>query len=372
MTITIKEVKTKRDLKAFVRFPFRLYKSDPKWIPPLLRDEFAYFNRERNKKLKNNPHILFLAFKDNRISGRIVGVINKKANALKNQKYVRWTFLDTENDKETAHSLLDSVEKWGKNQGMVKAVGPRGFSDLEPQGAMVEGFKEQSTLNTHYNKPYLIDFITSYGYEKDVDWVSYKIKIPDTLPDVYQSILDETAKKHHLTHISFKKKSEMKPYIIPVFRLFNETYKDLYSFAPMTEADMKSLAKKYLPILDPYFVQIVKDKDRLVAFAIVMPDLSAGFIKARGRLFPFGLFHILRAKNNSKVLQLLLIGIQKDYRGQGIFTLFAEHLKKITHKKGMKWIDSHQELEDNWAIRKWMERLNGKINKRYRAYIKAL
>ena len=275
-------------------------------------------------------------------------------------------------DEETVFSLLSRIEKWGKEKGMEFAVGPRGFSDQEPQGAVVEGFEERAAMGTHYNKPYLIRHITSSGYKKDVDWVSYKMEVPESLPEVYQSILDETLAKSNLTHKSFVKKSELKPYIVPIFKLFNETYQDLYSFSPMSEADMKSVARKYLPVLDPRFVQVIKDKDRLVGFSIVMPDLTHGLRKARGRLFPFGFYHILRAKKTSKILQLILGGIHKDYRGQGIFTLFAEHLKKVTHETGMEWIDSHLELEDNWAIRKWMERLGGKVYRRHRAFIKAL
>lgn len=372
MTIAIREVHSKNDLTSFVKLPFRLFKNDPYWTPPLLREEYAYFNPERHRKLQKYPNTLLLALNGNRVTGRIFGLINEKANSQKGQKYLRWTFFDCENDKETAHSLLGYVEKWGKDRGMEFVVGPRGFSDREPQGAVVEGFEERAAIGTHYNKPYLIDFITGFGYEKDVDWVSYKMEVPESLPEVYRSILQRTLKNSELTHLSFSKKSELKSYIIPVFRLFNETYQDLYSFSPMSKTEMQSLARKYLPVLDPRFVQVIKDRDRLIAFAIVMPDLTYGLRRARGRLFPLGAVHILRAKKTAKILQFLLVGIHKDYRGRGIFTLFAEHLKKVTHEAGMDWIDSHLELEDNWAIRKWMERLGGKVYRRHRAFIKPL
>ena len=372
MRFEIREVKTRKDLKKFIRFPFHLYKNDPYWTPPLLRDEYAFYNPERNGRLRNNPYIMLLASKDEKLSGRVLGLINRKANSLKNQKYARWTFLDCIDDKTTVHTLLKRVEKWGKEKGMEFSVGPRGFSDQEPQGAIVEGFDERAAIGTHYNKPYIINHITNFGYKKDVDWVNYKMIVPETLPEIYQSILKETLEKTTLNHISFTKKSELKPLIVPIFQLFNETYQDLYSFAPISEGQMTSLAKKYLPILDPRFVQVIKDKDRLVAFAIVMPDLTAGLKKAKGHLYPLGFIHILRAKRRTKVLQFLLVGIHKDYRGKGIFTLFAEYLKKVIHEAGMEWIDSHLELEDNWAIRKWMERLGGHVYRRHRAFIKTI
>ncbi|MFC2168495.1 hypothetical protein ACFLRW_05865 [Acidobacteriota bacterium] len=372
MSLEIREVKTQKDLKEFIQFPFHLYRNDPFWTPPLLRDEQAFYDPNRNSRMRDNPHLLLLAFKDGRTSGRILGLVNERANSLKNQKYARWTFLDCIDDKSTVHSLLERVEKWGKEKGMTSAVGPRGFSDQEPQGAIVEGFEERAAIGTHYNRPFLIDHITGFGYEKDVDWVSYKIYVPETLPEIYQSIREETLKKTALTHLSFTKKTELKPLIVPIFRLFNETYKVLYSFAPISEGQMKSLEKKYLPILDPRFIQVIKDKNRLVAFAVVMPDLTAGLKKAKGHLYPFGFIHILRAKKRTKVLQFLIVGIHQDYQGQGIFTLFAEYLKKVIHEAGMEWIDSHLELEDNIAIRKWMERLGGKVYRRHRAYIKTI
>jgi len=372
MSLEIREVKTKKDLKKFIHFPFHIYRNDPYWTPPLLRDEYAYYEPNRNSRMRNYPHLLLLASKNGKLTGRILGLINEKANRLKDQKYARWTFLDCMDDKSTIHSLLERIERWGKEKGMAFAVGPRGFSDQEPQGAIVEGFEERAAIGTHYNRPFLINHITDFGYKKDVDWVSYKMEVPETLPEIYQSIREETLEKRALTHKSFTSKSELKPFIVPIFRLFNETYKDLYSFAPINESQMKSLAKKYLPILDPRFVQIIKDKNRLVAFAVVMPDLTVGLKKARGHLYPFGFIHILRAKKRTKVLQLLLVGIHKDYRGQGIFTLFAEYLKKVIHETGMEWIDSHLELEDNWAIRKWMERLGGHVYRRHRAFIKTI
>jgi len=269
MSIEIRKVKTKKDLRVFIHFPFHLYRNDPFWTPPLLRDEYAFYNPKRNSRMRKNPHLLLLTYRENKLSGRILGLINEKANSLKDQKCARWTFLDCVDDKETVHSLLERVEIWGKGHGMESAVGPRGFSDQEPQGAIVEGFEERAAIGTYYNRPYLNNHITDFGYKKDVDWISYKIYVPETLPKIYQSVLEKTLKNTNLTHSSFSKKSELKPLIVPIFRLFNETYKVLYSFAPISESQMKSLEKKYLPVLDPRFVQVIKDKDRLVAFAIV-------------------------------------------------------------------------------------------------------
>ena len=372
MSIKVQEVSGKRDLGKFIRFPFQLYREDPFWTPPLLADEYAFFNPNKNKNLVKNPHRLLLARENGKICGRIFGLVNQRANEARGEKFVRWTFFDTVNDINVARALLSNIEEWGKDFGLEYAVGPRGFSDQEPQGEIVEGFSERASIGTLYNRPFLPEFIESVGYHKDVDWVSYKMRIPDEIPASYQALIERNLKNSNLKCVGFSSKAELKPYIIPVFKLLNETYRDIYGFTPMDESEMKALAKKYLPVLDPEFINVIEDKGIPVAFAIAMPDLTAGLRKARGRLFPFGFVHVLRAARRAKVLQLLLVGIKEEYRGRGIFALFAINLQKATARAGMEWIDSHLELEDNRSMRKWMERLNGRVYRRYRAFKKEL
>jgi hypothetical protein len=370
--IVIQEIESKKDIKKYIRFPFELYKDDPYWVPPLLADEYGFYNPKKNPNLRANPYKLFLAYQDQQLAGRIMALINQRANDFRHEKLLRWTFLEAIDDKAVVLALLREVESWGKTQGMEFAVGPRGFSDEEPQGALVEGFDERALITTHYNRPYLIRYLEQDGYTKDVDWVCYRMYVPDTLPEAYQAIYERILKHRQVTCSNFSNKAELKPYIIPVLELLNETYKDLYGFTPLNQEEFKALAKKYLPILDPRFVHIIKDGDQLVGFSIVMPDITEGLQKARGRLFPFGLFHILKAARTSKTLQFLLVGIKEHYRKQGLFVLFAVALLKEVHAAGMSTVYSHLQLEENRDMNKWLERLDGKIFRRYRAFIKKL
>ncbi len=370
--IIIQEVKNKKALKQYIRFPFELYKHDPYWVPPLLSDEYAFYHPKKNPNLRANPYKLFLAYKDGRLAGRIMALINQRANTYRQEKLLRWTFLDTIDDREVVYTLLQGVEEWGKAQGMEFAVGPRGFSDEEPQGALVEGFDERALIAAHYNKPHLIRYLEDYGYHKDVDWVCYRMDVPEKLPNSYQAIYERILKQKHLTCRNFKNKGEFKPYIIPVLKLLNETYKDLYGFSPLYEEEFDALAKKYLPILDPRFVHIIEDGDQLLGFSIVMPDITEGLQKTKGRLFPYGFFHILKAAKTSKTLQFLLVGIKEHYRKQGLFVLFAFALLKEVHAAGMTRVHSHLQLEENRDMNIWLERLDGKIFRRYRAFIKKL
>lgn len=370
MAVVIKEVASTHELKTYIRFPFELYQRDLYWVPPLLSDEYTYYNPKKNHNLRLNPYKLFLAYKDQQVAGRIMGLINVRANEFRQEKLVRWTFLDAIDDVEVVHALLREVEAWGKAQGMEFVVGPRGFSDEEPQGALVEGFDVRALITTHYNKPYLIRYLEEYGYAKDMDWVCYRLDVPHELPKSYQAIYKRILKEKNVTCTNFETKAELKPYIIPVLRLLNETYSGLYGFAPVGEEEFGELAKKYLPILSPRFVHVIKDGDELVGFSVVMPEITEGLQKAKGRLFPFGLFHILKAERTSKTLQFLLIGIKEDYRNHGLFVLFAFALLQEVHAAGMTTVYSHLQLENNDNMNKWLERLGGKIFKRHRAFIK--
>ena len=372
MSVEIKVVSSKSLLRQYINFPFVLYKDDPYWTPPLISDELSYYNPLKNTNLVQNPYVLYLAYSNGKIVGRIMGLINLNANELRKESLVRWNFLDSYDEEEIVVGLLNAVEKWGKEKGMQAVVGPRGFTDQEPQGAMIEGFDERAPIGTHYNRPYLVEYIAGNGYSKDVDWVCYKAKIPKELPEKYLSIVQRILKGSTLTCIDFKTKAQMKPYILPIMNLLNETYVGIYGFAPMSEEEMGNLAKKYLPVLDPRFICVIEDKGKLVAFAITMPDITEGLKKAKGKLFPFGIFHILKAQKNSKILQLLLIGVHADYRGRGLFTMFAERIKKSATDANMEWIDSHLQLEDNLNIRKWLMALNGEVYRKYRAFKKEL
>lgn len=372
MNIEIRPVVSPRDVKRFIHFPFTLYQHDPYWVPPLLLDEYTYYNPKTNFNLRNNPYQLFLAYKDQRLVGRVMALIHEQANAFRHEQYVRWTYLDAIEDQEVVHALLHAAEDWGKARGMEFAVGPRGFSDQEPEGALVEGFDERALISTHYNRPSLLTYLEQAGYQKDVDWVCYRMNVPEELPPIYRAIEKRLLRHNRFTCRNFTRKADLQQYILPVLVLWNETYKDLYGVAPVQEEEFTALAKKFMPILNPRFVHIITEEDKLIGFSVVMPDVTEGLQKARGRLFPFGWWHLLRALKTSKTLQFMLVGVKEEYRRQGLFALFGIALLKEVQAVGMTRVYSHLQLEENNDMNIWLERLDGKIFRRYRAFIKKL
>ncbi|HOW66137.1 MAG TPA: hypothetical protein P5186_21330 [Candidatus Paceibacterota bacterium] len=372
MAIQVRGVESPGDLKRYLRLPFQLYRDDPNWVPPLWFQEKEFYDPRRNPNLAANPYRLLLANRNGTLVGRMMVLINRRANEYRHEKLARWTFLDVADDPEAVTALLHEAETWGRSQGMDRVCGPRGFSDQEPQGMLVEGFEERSPIATHYNRPYLPRYLEAAGYVKEVDWICYRMPVPRELPASIVAMGRRLRDKANFHCHNFRTKAELKPYLIPVLELLNETYDDLYGFAPTTADEFRGLAEKYLPLLDPRFVHLIENSGELVAFSVVMPDLTEGLQKARGRLFPFGFFHILRAGRRSRTLQFLLVGIRKAYRNKGLFALFAEALLKEVHAAGMTEVHSHLQLEHNTHINRWLERLGGTVVRRYRAYLKAL
>jgi hypothetical protein len=372
MSIEIKVVDTKKDLKKFIMFPFELYKKDPYWTPPLLSDEYSYYNVKKNKNLAENPYIQLLAYKEGKLVGRVMGLINTRANRLRNEKIARFTYLDTINSESVTHALLDKVTSWSRKYQMSHLIGPRGFSDQEPQGAVIEGFKKRAQIGTIHNKEHLVKHLDSYGFVKDVDWVNYNFPIPTEFPKTVKYIFQRLKKSTNFKVKNFKSKAELKLYIKPIIELLNETYKDIYGFSPMTDSEVKAVVKKYLPVLDPKLVHVIEDSGKLIAFSIVMPDVTPGLQKAKGKLFPFGFLHVLKSFKSSDTVQLLLVGIKEEYRGKGFFAIFAEQVIYESRLRNISRADSHLQLENNTSMRKWMDLFQAEIDRRYRAFKKEL
>jgi hypothetical protein len=372
MGIVVRHVESPGDLKRYLRLPFELYQRDPGWVPPFWHQEKEFYDPKRNASLSQNPHRLWLASRGGADVGRIMGLIHCRANEYRREKLVRWTFLDVADDQEAVLALLREVEAWGISHGMERSCGPRGFSDQEPQGMLVDGFTERALIAAHYNRPWLPRYLEQAGYTKDADWVCYRLPVPDELPASIQGIRRRLLRQGAFRCRNFKSRAELQPHIIPVLELLNESYADLYGFAPIMPDEFRALAKKYLPLLHPRFVHLIEDAGQMVGFSVVMPDLTEGLIKARGHLFPFGFIHILRAGRRTRTLQFLLVGIRKEYRNRGLFALFAAELLKEVHAAGITEVQSHLQLEQNTHINCWLERLDGHVTRRYRAYIRNL
>ena len=370
--IIVKEVLTKKQLREFIYLPSKIHKNEQNWLPPIYADEWLLFNKKKNRSYQYADAVFFLAYKNNVPAGRIMGLVNNRYNSIKNEKHGRFCFMDCYNDQEVVHALLTKVEEWVLGKGMIKIVGPLGFSDKDPQGLQIEGFEYPYLFTAATNSPYLPVLMEPEGYTKEVDLVNYNIPMPDQLPLIYLKAHERFARKMEFEVIQFSSKKEIKPYIIPVLELMNQTFSDIYGFVPLNDKEKEEFANRYLQIVDPEFIKVVRSANELVGFVVAIPDLSPGIIAAKGKLFPFGLFKILKAIKKSKKMMLMLGGIRKDYRGQGIDVLMAFKMLESAKKREMRLIDSHLILENNTRMRAECERLNGKIVKRFRIYQKQL
>ena len=374
MAIELKEVLSKRDLKAFINLPEKLHAGHANWVPPIYMDEKKYFDPAKNKAFGYSDTLLLLAFKDGHCVGRAMGIINRRYNEHRNEKTARFGYLETTEDQEVVHALLSRIEGWAREKGMARVVGPYGFSDQDPEGFLIEGFDHRATIATYYNHEWLPKLVENEGYAKDIDYFVYKIDVPKEMPEFYKKIYERAEKRGNFAVLEFKSKKEIKPWIRPVLSLMNETYmqNNIYGYAPLDEKEMDDLAKRYLPVLDPRFVKAVVKDGELVAFIIGMPDMGAGIQKAGGRLLPFGFIHILRAAKKTKQLDLLLGAVKDKYRGMGLDVMMGVKMIQSALEAGYELMDTHHEMETNVKVRAEMERMGGKVYKKFRVFQKAL
>jgi GNAT superfamily N-acetyltransferase len=370
--IVIKEVKTRRDKRKFIFLPPKVHKNDPTWLPPIYMDEWELFDEKNNKSYKYADTILLLAYRGKKVVGRIMGIINRRYNTIHNEQHGRFCFLECYEDQDVVHALISHIEKWAREKGMTALVGPLGFSDKDPQGLQIEGFEHPKFIVCPTNDKYLPEMIVREGYEKHQDLVNYLAKTPDELPPIYKKILSRVSANDEYKIVEFKSKKELKPYIVPALELMNQTFEEIYGFVPLNDQEKKEFAARYITILDPKFIKVVETTDGLIGFAVGMPDISTAIMSSKGRIFPFGIFKIIRTSKNSKKLLMLLGGVRKDYRGKGIDVLMAVKLMQACIDHNIELIDLHLVLETNKAMRQECERIDAKIIKRFRIYKKEL
>jgi hypothetical protein len=370
--IAIKEVLTRRDLRNFIYLPEKVHRDEPGWLPPIYVDEWKLYDRKKNKSFGCADAILLLAYRDHRPVGRIMGIINKSYNSINNEQHGRFCFVECHNDQEVFHALISRIEDWARQNGMEKLVGPLGFSDKDPQGFQIEGFNYPQFITSPTNSPYMVTLVENEGYTKKVDLVNYLGEIPKQLPPVYEKVLERLKDTQEYRIIEFQNKKALKPFIIPVLELMNETFSDIYAFVPLNDKEKMDLAARYLPILDPKFVKVVEQGGQLIGFAIGIPDLSPGIKACRGRLFPFGILKVLAESKRTKKLIMMLGGIRKEFRGKGIDVLMGAKIIQDGINSRMETIDSHLVLEDNLRMRGEYERIGCEMVKKFRIYQKDL
>ena len=370
--IKIIEVKSKADLKKFIYLPEKIHKNHKNWLYPLYSDDWILFDPLKNKAFNYCDTVLALALKDGKEIGRIMGIINHQYNKKNNENFGRFCFLETWNDQEVFHELISFVEKWAKNKGMERLIGPFGFSDEDPQGFLVEGFDQPTVMITNCSFPYMVQLIKKEGYAKKMDFVQYKINTPSEVPALYERVAQRPV-KNGFKLIEFSKRRQLKPFIRPVLGLTNKTYTEIFGYLPFSEEEMDDFAKRYLPILDPKFIKVIVDENsEVVAYVIGMPNISEGIQRAKGQLYPFGFIHILRAMKKTNQLDLLLGAVKDDLRNIGLDTMLAKAMLKSANERGLDIIDSHVIMETNTKMRAEVEKLDGKVYKRYRIFQKDL
>jgi hypothetical protein len=370
--IIIKEVRTRRDKRNFIFLPEKVHTHDPNWLPPIYMDEWELFNEKKNKSYQYADTVLYLAYRGKKIVGRVMGIINRRYNEIHNEQHGRYCFMECFEDQEIVHALISKVENWAKEKGMISLVGPLGFSDKDPQGFQIEGFEYPKFIVCPTNDSYLPEMIVREGYEKYQDLVNYLAEVPDELPEIYNKILSRVSENNEFRIKTFQTKKELKPYIIPVLELMNQTFKEIYGFVPLEDQEKKELAARYMMILDPRFIKVVETNDELIGFAVGIPDISEGIRRAKGKLLPFGILSIFKELKRSKKLLMLLGGVRKSHRGKGIDVLMAVKMLQSCMENKMELIDLHLILETNTRMRAECERINGRIIKKFRIYQKAL
>lgn len=377
MAITIKKVTTKRELKRFIRFNYLLYKSNPYSVPDLYDDMLNTFNRKKNAAFEFCEADYFLAYKDGKLVGRVAAIINNRANETWKKKEVRFGWIDFTDDAEVSEALIRTVEQWGKERGMTHITGPLGFTDMDAEGMLVEGFDQLGTMATIYNYPYYPQHMERLGFEKDADWVEYKIFIPDAIPDKHKRISDLIQRKYNLKIKKYTSSKRIaREYGQEIFELINEAYTPLYGYSALTQRQINQYVKMYLPILDLRMVTLITDQDdKLVAVGISMPSLSEALQKSHGRLLPLGWFYLLKAlffKRRAKMLDLLLVAVKPEYQNKGVNALLFSDLIPVYQQLGFEYAESNPELELNGKVQAQWEYFRTEQHKRRRAFIKEI
>lgn len=371
MGIYIKEVKTKKDLRKFINLPAGLHRYHEQWIPSIKADDRKFFNPKTNRSFEYSDTTLAIAIRDGRTVGRIMGIINKRYNEIHKENHARFAFMDCENSNETSRLLVKHVADWAKEKKMEKLVGPLGFSDKDPQGFLIEGYEHRAVMETATNLPYMVNLIEKEGFIKKVDLNDYMLDIKN-IPELFSKIFERMQKNSDFKIKEFNSTKELKPYIIPILQLMNDTFSPIYGFVPFTEKEMKEYAKRYLPVLDPNFIKVVLKGDMPVGFAIAMPDMAEGLKRSKGRLFPFGIFKIIGSIKKSKHLIMLLGAVHPDYRGLGIDSMLAVKIFNSANARGMGTLESHLVLETNKSMNAEYQRAGGEVFRKFRIYQKDL
>jgi GNAT superfamily N-acetyltransferase len=373
MSIEIREVTTPQQLRTFIRFPQSLYKGNPYYVPSLVMDELNTLRKDKNAAFEDCEAKYWLAYRDGKIVGRVAAIQNRKHIEKWNQPYLRFGWLDFVDDPAVVDALMAQVEGWARQLGLTAVHGPLGFTDMDREGMLIEGFEELGTLATNYNHPYYPAHLERLGYAKDVDWVEYQINVPTEPNEKVEKASEIVMRRYKLRLLKVKHKRELLKIALDIFHLLDDAYGHLYGTVPMSDRQMQAYIDSYFGFVIPSFIPVVVDEhDKLVAFGISMPSFSRALQKSRGELLPFGFFHFLRAMKKNDLADLYLVAIKSEYQGKGVNALLMNQLIDAMRTFGIKKVESNPELETNDAVRSQWKHFDTRQHKRRRCFIKHL
>jgi GNAT superfamily N-acetyltransferase len=375
--VEIREIQpTKRNLLKFVHFPIDvIYRDSKYYIPPLVTDEVNTLRPDKNPAFEFCEAAYFLAYRDGKIVGRIAGIINRVVNERNNKKEARFGYIDFIDDAEVVDALIDAVTRWGKSKGMDRLTGPMGFTDMDPEGLLIEGFDRIGTTGAVYSHAYYHKHLERLGFVKDVDWLEFLITIPAEVPEKMHRIAKLMSERLNVTTIKYTdRKKLVADYGDAIFKLINVAYDELFGYSPLTDKQIKHYIKMYLPFLplDDLSMVIEKDTRELIGVGITIPSMSKALIKNRGRLFPMGWKPLLDAFKHNNVVDLMLIAVKPEYQSKGVNSLIFDDLIPVFNKHGYTHAESNHELELNSKVLKQWEYFEYEQHKRRRAYTKEI
>ena len=373
MSFTIKIVTNKRELNRFVQFPLSLYKKNRFYVPPLLSEEKNRLDSKKNPAFDFSEASYWLAYKDGMPAGRIAGIINHRYNEELKCKHARFSWFDMINDQEVCNLLLHTVEKWAKEKGMEVMLGPYGFTNLDKHGLLIEGYEELATSSSNYNFPYYNTLLENAGYQKKIDWVEYRVNVPEAIPEKMVRVSKWAIERYKLKIFHANSTKELLRFKNDMFILLNRAYSDLYGFTSLTEKQMDAVVKNIFSYLNPKYLSFVLDEDdRIVAFGISVPSVSKALQKAKGKMLPFGFFHLWKALRTNDTIDLLLIAVRPEFQDRGVNAILFYDLIPICIKNNIKFVETTQNQATNKKVQAQWAYFDRRLHKRSRLYIKDL
>lgn len=373
MSVQIKEVLTKKDLKKWVDFPNKMYKKEEKFVPFLFSDEMSTFTVGKNPAYDFCETKLFLAYRENKIVGRIAGLINHAANKKWGENKIRFTRFDFIDDFEVSSALFNKVVEWGKEKGYTGIMGPMGFTDMDHEGMLVEGFDEMNLSITFYNHPYYITHMEKLGLVKDVDWVEYQITVGKQNDEKFKKLSDYLMKRNGFELVEYKDRKVLENDAYEAFKVIDVAFSVLHGSVPLTDAVIKGVLKDYIPIVNLKYICSIKKDGKIAGFAVLVPSIAKALKKSNGRMFPFGMFRLLKAlKGKNDTLEMYFVAVLPEYQSKGLPAIMMHQLTRMCVENNVKICETGPELESNEAVRSFWKNFDARQHRRRRCWKKEI